>query len=61
MQWDAALAAQTAAYAEKCSFEHGYFGENMYLTARTSNTAASLQNAVRTWYVWAPTPGLQGS
>jgi hypothetical protein len=59
MQWDAALAAQTAAYAEKCNFEHGSFGENMYLTSRTSNLAASLHNAVRTWYVLIWAPGLR--
>lgn len=47
--WDAALAAQAAAYAAKCNFEHGSFGENLYLTARTSNVAASLHNAVHAW------------
>lgn len=49
LQWNAALAAQVAAYAANCVFEHGSFGENLYVTTRINNVPAALQSAVKAW------------
>lgn len=49
LMWDDALAAQAAAYAATCNFQHGAFGENMFVTTQVSNVGAALDSAVRAW------------
>lgn len=49
LTWDDALAAQAAAYADTCNFQHGAFGENMFVTSQVKDDAAALDAAVKAW------------
>jgi uncharacterized protein YkwD len=52
MQWDGLLAESAAAYAARCVFQHdasASSGENLYASAASTDTAASLRNAIRLW------------
>lgn len=49
IEWDAVLASQAAAHAAACNWEHGAFGESMFLSFRMSDMEAKTKNAVKMW------------
>lgn len=49
IEWDAVLATQAAVQAAACKWEHGAFGESMFLSSRMSDMEAITKNAVKMW------------
>jgi uncharacterized protein YkwD len=49
IEWDAVLSSQAAAHAAACKWEHGAFGESMFLSSRMTDMEATTKNAVKMW------------